>query len=301
VTTHLMWRRYRDLENRNTITRALLRIDLRLRGNRFLMHRVVYPAADLLCVVRRPALWRLHRRLRRHLAAQRAQWRNPYSDNYFYQGLERIGLHGGKPSEARLAKYGISDLLTTDLQVLDIGSNCGFWALSIAPFVKHVDGVELNPHLNAIAEDTKAFLAIRNATFHTADFGAFAPAKRYDRVFSLSNHQTIDGNSSLHFPQYVERIWSVMRDGGLLLFESHNVWGPGEGGAGDDGDLEEKFRLVSRYFTLLRYKMIECFYPADIDKLFAVFRKKAAVTEPDLSFDLSAARNRYEFASPPAG
>jgi len=142
VTTHLMWRRYRDLENRNTITRALLRIDLRLRGNRFLMHRVVYPAADLLCVVRRPALWRLHRRLRRHLAAQRAQWRNPYSDNYFYQGLERIGLHGGKPSEARLAKYGISDLLTTDLQVLDIGSNCGFWALSIAPFVKHVDGGE---------------------------------------------------------------------------------------------------------------------------------------------------------------
>lgn len=290
-----MWRRYRDLERRNAVARTWLRLDLRLRGNRFLMHRIVYPTLDFVSALRHPPLFALHRRFRRHLEAQRAHWKNPYSDNYFYQGLETVGIRGSKPSLARMAKYGIRELLKGDMEVLDIGSNCGFWALSVAPWVRHVDGVEVNPHLNAIAEEARAFLGIRNAEFHSADFKEFVPGRRYDLVFSLSNHQTIDGNTTLSFQEYVARIWSAQKDGALLLFESHNVWGPGQGGVGDDGDLEAKFRIMSRYFTLLRYKMVECFYPADIDKLFAVLRRKPGVTESDLSFDLAAARQRYEF------
>ena len=53
-----------------------------------------------------------------------------YCDGIFYQGYERIGAFGVKPSEARLQNYDIDGYLAIDKTVLDIGGNAGFGPVS---------------------------------------------------------------------------------------------------------------------------------------------------------------------------
>jgi hypothetical protein len=62
--------------------------------------------------------------------------------------------------------------------------------------------------------------------------------------------------------------------GGLLIFESHNINGPGRGLPGDDGDIEDKIAYMQTRFEVLERYMVACWVPAlDIDKLFLVLRK----------------------------
>src|SRR5439155_7920490 len=100
----------------------------------------------------------------------------------------------------------------------------------------------------AIANIATEYLGAANASFIPGDFVDFETSKRYDAVCSLANHCTIDGNLSIDFEQYIAKLFSLLKPGGLLFFESHNVFGSGAGGAGDDGDLDAKFDIAERYF-----------------------------------------------------
>ncbi len=228
---------------------------------------------------------------------QRHNWRQGYAADYPYQGMERLGVSGVKPSEERFARYDIAEYLRPTDKVLDIGSNNGFWSLVLAPTVGHVDGLEFNPYLVAIANIAKEYLGVANASFIPADFVDFETSEQYEVVCSLANHCTIDGNLSMDFEQYVAKVFSLLQPGGILLFESHNVFGPGAGGPGDDGDLDAKFDIAERYFAVLKYKMTRAYVPAfDIDKLFIVMRRRERY-EPDAvrTLRLSQARVRYGY------
>lgn len=157
-------------------------------------------------------------------------------------------------------------------------------------------GVEINTHLKGIGEDTKQFLGIENVRFINADFSFFETKKKYDAVFSLSNHHTIDGNLNMGFLQYSEKIFDLLKPGGLLFFESHNVWGDGNLGPGDDSDLDKKFEICGQFFEIKKYKMVHAFYPVDIDKLFVVFRRRK-VQDPTFktNFNLITARKTYNY------
>ncbi|MBI5547343.1 MAG: class I SAM-dependent methyltransferase [Deltaproteobacteria bacterium] len=269
----------------------------RLGSSTRLLFGVYLPVKDRLRCIKDPRLLLLHRRLARHLARQKAEWKHAYTYNYYYQGFERIGIGGAKPSERRLEHYQILEYLKPSHRVLDIGSNCGFFALNLARYVASVEGIELNPHLNRIACDTRDWLGIRNATFRTADFVAEPLRESYDIVFSLSNHHTIDGNLSVGFGAYIQKIFDHMSPGGMLFFESHNVWGDGKLGPGDDSDLDAKFDIAEQYFELVKHKMVRCFYPsADIDKLFIVLRRRPA-RDPSARrrLTLEAARKSYQY------
>lgn len=94
----------------------------------------------------------------------------------------------------------------------------------------------------------------------------------------------------------------ITEDNGWLLFESHNVFGPGSGAAGDDGDLDQKFEVMERYFELLDSKMTKAFVPSqDIDKLFVVLRRRPHVLDGITSrrMNLAEARKRYAYAGAP--
>ena len=228
---------------------------------------------------------------------QRRNWRQSYAADYPYQGMERLGINGIKPTEERLTRYDIAEYLGATDRVLDIGSNNGFWALALAARVGHVDGLELNPYLVTIANLAKEYLEIDNASFVAGDFVDFETSEKFDVVCSLANHCTIDGNLSMDFEQYIAKVFSLLKPGGILLFESHNVFGPGAGGAGDDGDLDAKFDIAERYFAVLRHKMTQTYVPAfDIDKLFVVMRRRHHYEADAVrTLRLSDARLRYGY------
>jgi SAM-dependent methyltransferase len=228
---------------------------------------------------------------------QRHNWKFSYASDYPYQGIVKLGIGGIKPTEERLARYDIAGYLRRTDQVLDIGANNGCLALVIAEMVAHVDGIEYNPYLVTIANIAADFLRIRNASFLVGDFVEFESTKQYDAIFSLANHCTIDGNLSVDFEEYIAKCFSMLRPNGYLFFESHNVFGPGKGRAGDDGDLDAKFDVVERYFEVVKSKMIRAYVPAfDVDKLFVVLRRRESYqANVQRSFSLSEARLRYAY------
>ena len=227
---------------------------------------------------------------------QRLNWKASYAADYPYQGMAGLGICGVKPTEERLSRYDIGDWLRPTDQVLDIGANNGFLALAVARLVAHVDAIEYNPYLVAMANIAADFLQAKNTSFLVGDFVEFKETKHYDAVFSLANHCTIDGNLSMDFEEYVAKCFSLLKPGGYLFFESHNVFGPGKGGPGDDGDLDAKFDIVERYFQVVRTRMTRAYVPAyDIDKLFVVLRRRETYQGNALrSFKLANAKLRYD-------
>lgn len=241
-------------------------------------------------VLERSELAPLHATLERLKVAQCSEWNSfVYCDGYYYQGYERIGISGIKPTEERFKRYQIDKYLTSEKSVLDIGSNSGFLACYVSDFVKDVDGIELNPYLVEMGEETARFLGIKNVKFLKEDFISCQLQKQYDIVFSLSNHFTIDGNLNMDFESYIKKISDTLKAGGMLFFESHDI-------DGDDKDMDEKFKVAGKYFELLDYKMVAAFYSADIDKLFAIFRKLGEDEQVESSkFNLQEARKIYHY------
>ena len=240
---------------------------------------------------------RIQFRLRGHLKEQRRHWpkEKRYSQGYFYQGLEELGITGGKPTGYRFAQYDV-DALIKNADVLDIGSNAGFVACYCAKLAKSVTALELNPFLNKIAQDTADYLRHGNISIIEDDFTTCVLPKKYDVALSFSNHHTIDGNLHMGFERYIEKIVGLLKPGGYLLFESHNVFASGEGGMGDDGDMELKIAIINKHFKIERYKMVRCFLEhgvEDLDKLFIVAKLSDEPTNID--FNLVTARVNYEW------
>jgi SAM-dependent methyltransferase len=239
----------------------------------------------------------IQRRLYGHLRDQAREWPKEqlYTRGYFYQGMEELSITGAKPTGFRFRQYQVDDILQ-GADVLDIGSNCGFVAAYCAKRAKHVTAIELNPYLNRIARDTATHLGLKNIDVVDGDFAAWEPDRQFDVALSFSNHHTIDGNLDMGFANYLRKISDLLRPGGYLLFESHNVFAAGTGGVGDDGDMEAKVAVMNRWFTIERYRMVHCFLEHavdDLDKLFIVARKSER-PEP-CAFSLPAAIKKYNY------
>ena len=287
-----------SLDDRFSVFLDALATDDPASGPPFLFLSRFYFFRDILCAYFvDESLKPIQRDIFHQCYLQRHNWRQSYAADYPYQGMERLGISGIKPTEERLARYDIAEYLETSGRVLDIGSNNGFLALALAASVAHVDGLEFNPYLVAMANLAKQHLGVHNASFLLGDFVDFETSESYDAVCSLANHCTIDGNLSLAFERYIAKVFSLLKPGGMLFFESHNVFGPGAGGPGDDGDLEAKFDIAERYFAVLKHKMTHAYVPAfDIDKLFVVMRRRERY-EPHAvrTLRLSDARQRYAY------
>ena len=234
-------------------------------------------------------------RLSQHLKAQSENWPKEkiYTQGYYYQGLEELGILGVKPTHFLFSQYQVDDIIR-QAEVLDIGSNCGFLASYCAKLAKSVTAIELNPFLNFIARDIAFYLKLRNVHFLEEDFTTTTIHKKFDVVFSFSNHHTIDGNLYIGFEAYIQKIVHYLKQNGYLLFESHNVFGPGQGGIGDDGDMENKIAIMNKYFTIERYRMVQCHLKGiDIDKLFIVAKK--CDSPIPVQFNLLEAREKYQW------
>lgn len=213
----------------------------------------------------------LHEKLEFHLKEQSKNWKSFIyaQDKGFYQGFEEIQIDGWRPTEKRFVHYDIKKYLSKEKTVLDIGCNCGFFSLHTSRFVKHIDGVEINPYLIAIANDTKDYLKIQNATFHVSSFENFKTEKFFDIIFSFANDSTIDRNTKFNFSEYIDKILSFLVPKGLLIFESQ---------AADNlppTKFNPKFELIKTKFDVLENRIILSEYPVNVpERIFLILQKK---------------------------
>jgi len=203
----------------------------------------------------------LHSKLQGHLDRQEKEWEHfifSKEDGGFYQGLDEIKITGSRSSEKRFEEYEILEYLSKDKSVLDIGSNCGFFSIYVSKFVDKIFGVEINPYLIAISNDVKDYLNIKNANFINSSFEEFQFDKKFDMIFSFANDSTIDGNTKFNFSEYIGKIKNLLKEDGLLVFESQAI------DSVVTEQLDEKINYLENKFTILKRKKVSSEYPKNV-------------------------------------
>ncbi len=213
----------------------------------------------------------LHLKLKAHLKNQNEKWEHfIYSkQDGFYQGLDKINIKGSRSTEKRFNEYNIGSLFSKNKNVLDIGSNCGFVSLYTSEFVKSVTGVEINPFLVKISNDTKEFLNIQNVKFVCSTFEEYNTEEKFDIVYSFANDSTIDDNTTFNFEEYVQKILFLLSSDGLLIFESQalDVLVPNK--------FQSKLEILEKYFIISEKRKVSSEYPTNVpERIFLVLEKK---------------------------
>ena len=219
-------------------------------------------------------LEQLHSRLHDHLKEQNEKWEHfVYSkQDGFYQGLEEIQIKGSRSSEKRFEEYNIKKYLSKEKKALDIGSNCGFFSIFVSRFIGNISGVEINPYLVAIANDTKKFLTLENIKFINSSFEDFKTDEKFDLIFSLANDSTIDDNTKFNFSEYIQKILNLLKKDGILIFESQAI----------DTMISEKFqeklRFLEKKFEVLEKRKIVSEYPMNVPYRDFIILKKLDIS-----------------------
>lgn len=144
-----------------------------------------------------------------------------YNEGYFYQSFPMGKIHGLRDNKARIEEYSLLKEVK-DKQVLDIGCNMGFLDCELSASADHIDGFDVNPYLIEIANKAKIFFSINNCHFFTTSFEDFESASlKYDVIFSFANHSTYDGKTKHTLQEYINKIYNLLKEDGVLLLESH--------------------------------------------------------------------------------
>ena len=215
-------------------------------------------------------LKKLHDKLNSHIEEQSKNWKSfVYAkQNGFYQGFDEIKINGCRPTEKRFRRYKIEKFLSKKFSALDIGCNCGFFTIFTSRYLDFVEGVEINPHLVEIANDTKNFLKIENVNFYSSRFEDFKSNCNYDVIFSLANDETIDGNTKFTFEEYIGKIYNLLNENGFLMFEtvSPDTYEPRL--------FQPKLKLLKKKFVVLEDKMVKSEYPKNVpERRFLILKK----------------------------
>ena len=215
-------------------------------------------------------LKKLHDKLNSHLEEQTKNWKSfVYAkQNGFYQGFDEIKINGCRSTEKRFRRYKIEKFLSKQFSALDIGCNCGFFTIFASRYLDFMEGVEINPYLVEIANDTKNFLKIKNVSFYNSRFEDFEPNHNYDVIFSLANDETIDGNTKFTFEEYIQKIYNLLNENGFLIFEtvSPDTYEPRL--------FQPKLKLLKKKFVVLEDKMVKSEYPKNVpERRFLILKK----------------------------
>ncbi|HEY2387435.1 MAG TPA: class I SAM-dependent methyltransferase [Candidatus Binatia bacterium] len=185
-----------------------------------------------------------------------------------YQGHEKLGLLGKRPTEKRFAAYGLGQYLQPHMSVLEMGCNDGFLSIEIAERVRSVTSFDVDAAYVAIGKMVSAHLGRTNTDFRVSSFEQFADARTFDAVVACAVH----GWVSVSFQQFVTKILGFLAPGGLLLLESHEL--------DCHPEWAEQRRLLLEHFEVLRSGLID-----DVDgemyasemREYLVLRRKSAV------------------------
>ncbi len=185
-----------------------------------------------------------------------------------YQGYEKLGLLGKRPTETRFAAYGLEAHLEPGMSILEMGCNNGFLSIEIAERTRSVTSFDVDAAYVAIGKMVSAHLGRTNCDFHVSSVEQFADQRTFDGVVACAVH----GWVSISFQQFVGKILGFLKPGGLLLIESHEL--------DCHPEWAEQRRLLLGHFDLLRSGLID-----DVDdemyasemREYLVLRRKSSV------------------------
>lgn len=138
-----------------------------------------------------------------------------FATNKYYQSYAPLGIKGARDNGERLLLYNTASFLNKESDVLDIGCNSGFFALTLAPYVKRIYGVDISENFINIANKVKEYMGIENAYFHMKDVFKEGVKGRYDGIFMLSLP------SDIGVYEKAGIIADSLKKGGYLFLESH--------------------------------------------------------------------------------
>jgi len=138
----------------------------------------------------------------------------------YSQGLKALGIEGRRDSDFRYQLYNLDSYIKESFDVLDIGCNCGFFSCLLAQRVNHVRGIDKDETLIQIANIASDLMRTTFKThFICADFKTFDGIKQYDLVIASQIHYWVN----MSFAKYAEKATGMVKKGGFLLFESHDI------------------------------------------------------------------------------
>lgn len=191
-----------------------------------------------------------------------------YGEGYFYQSCKSLHITGFRNTEARIAGMKLREHLKGKT-VLDIGTNAGFLPLEVADVCKSIDAFDINPYLIRIAKASAEFLNVNNVNFWAGVFEDYNEDKTYDVVLSFANHSTYDHNTKQSVEDYFKKCHKYIKDGGILLFESHHP------SYETPERLEQVLEVMNRYFDVERICKLTRGSSGDRGRTFAICSKKA--------------------------
>ncbi len=186
-----------------------------------------------------------------------------YGGVNYYQSYIEMGIRGLRHCGERIALYHIKDYLKPTDEVLDIGCNCGFLDMQIAPYVRRITGIEIEPKFVGIANKIKDEEGISNVDFLCEDYWGNTKLGVYDAVFAFAIHTNIM-MSGANKESFCNDIIDHLKPGGYLFFESHNI----------QNDLERYIEFCNEFKSK---GMEECYrqnYMMEFDRIITIFRRQ---------------------------
>jgi len=190
-------------------------------------------------------------KLRIHIRKHKESFLAPFSSSTkipalrTYQAYESLQIKGKRPAQLRAEIYEVSKYLTSNMNVLEIGCNVGFFSLVISDFVRSVMAFDVDNNYIKVAEIVRSFCKIENCNFSTISVLDFKAGECFDCVISTAIH----GWTKLPFNSYMEKITGWLIPGGILIFESHEL------------DVEkswpEKRNFIAKNFDILSSGIID--------------------------------------------
>jgi len=194
----------------------------------------------------------LNQKIQIELKLQKKEYPNlRYSFGYPYQGLNTLGVFGARSTEDRWHLYGLSEYLNASDKILDIGCNCGFMSIysSYRTGCK-AECIDINNHMLNIGRYCAEMMRIDDKIlFINSDFTNFKNEKQYQVVFSFAAHHTEDKQHQPDLRVYFEKIYRLLSDSGLLVFESH-------GYDLNDPNFQENIENMRDLFDVVSHKYI---------------------------------------------
>ena len=142
-----------------------------------------------------------------------------WGQTQLYQTHPKLSLRGARPTISRYVTYGLDEYLDKGMDVLDIGSNVGFFGLYVADKVNGVDLLEINPKLCKICRKVKNALGKDNVAVLNDDIAHYSTCTDYDAIFSFAIHKWLD----ISLEKYFIILKNLLYKEGFVLIETHGI------------------------------------------------------------------------------
>ncbi len=154
------------------------------------------------------------------------------------------------------------DYFRPDMEVLEFGCGTGSTAIAHAPYVKHIQAIDLSSKMIEIAQGKADAANIKNVTFKCSAIDDFStPDQTLDAVLGLSILHLLDNKEEV-----IARVHKMLKPGGIFVTSTACL-----------GDSMKYFRLVAPIGKFLGLMPLV--------KVFTTTELRASLTEAGFAMD----------------